>query len=239
MVVFPLLQPNKNISSIIVKYDRDFCHMNFDFFLETIPKIVKRPLPGSTSHYKMASLMRLQELNKVSIEALNPKKAAVLLLFYPNKQKETSFVLIQRKKYPGVHSHQIAFPGGKVEESDKDLAHTALREAEEEVGIASHKVNLLRPLTQVYIPPSNFMVTPFMGFSDFYPDFSAQPSEVEQIIEVTLEEFLNEAVVVTQKLTTSYAKNIEVPAFVLKGHTVWGATAMMLSEAKELIKESM
>ena len=148
-------------------------------------------------------------------------------------------MLIQRKKYPGVHSHQIAFPGGKVEENDKDLAHTALREAEEEVGIASRKVKLLRSLTEVYIPPSNFMVTPFIGFSNFYPDFRAQPSEVEQIIEVTLEEFLDDTIVITQNLTTSYAKNIEVPAFILKGHTVWGATAMMLSEAKELIKESM
>jgi hypothetical protein len=83
------------------------------------------------------------------------------------------------------------------------------------------------------------MVTPFMGVIDHCPDFRAQPDEVEDIIEVSLEEFLDDTIVFTEKLNTSYARNIDVPAFRLRGNTVWGATAMMLNEAKELIKATI
>ncbi len=183
--------------------------------------------------------MRLKELNAIKIDKMNPRKAAVLILFYPDFENNTSFVLIQRKKYQGVHSNQVAFPGGKTEKEDVDLMQTALREAEEEVGIISKEVAIIRSLTEVYIPPSNFMVKPYLGYLTIRPEFRAQPEEVERIIEVTAKEFLDETNVFTQKLSTSYASEIDVPAFKLRGYTVWGATAMMLNEAKELLKAAL
>ncbi|WP_241507235.1 NUDIX hydrolase [Aquimarina sediminis] len=195
-------------------------------------------VPGESSHFIMAPEIRMRELNSLKIEEKNPRNAAVMMLFYP-KESVTHFVLILRPEYEGVHSGQVALPGGKVETYDLNYTDTALRETEEEVGVKISMVNVLKPLTKVYIPPSNFWVHPFMGFAESRPDFVLQKEEVAKVIEVPLEELLNENNVVPQKLTTSYAKNIEVPSFELNGYVVWGATAMMLSELKMLLKTSM
>lgn len=146
-------------------------------------------------------------------------------------------VLILRKTYQGVHSNQIGFPGGRVEEEDENLEHTALRETEEEVGIPRSEVQVVRKLTRLYIPPSNFWVQPFVGLLEKTPNLIPQESEVEKILEVDLDDFLNEQNLINQTLSTTYAQNIEVPAFMLNGHVVWGATAMMLSELKEMLKK--
>jgi 8-oxo-dGTP pyrophosphatase MutT (NUDIX family) len=113
---------------------------------------------------------------------------------------------------------------------------TALRETEEEVGIPQAEVRVLKKLTKLYIPPSNFWVHPYIGLIDRTPELIRQESEVEKILEVDLEDFLDEKNLISQELSTSYAKNIQVPAFSLNGHIVWGATAMMLSELKDLLK---
>lgn len=160
-----------------------------------------------------------------------------MALFYPDFKNGTKLLLILRKTYKGVHSNQIAFPGGKVEDGDVDLVHTALRETHEEVGVPPDKVMILKSLSTVYIPPSNYEVQPFVGMLDRPLSFVPQESEVESLIEVSLMDFLDDGLIFNQKLTTSYATNIEVPTFKLNGYTVWGATAMMLSEIKELLKQ--
>ncbi|MBT8302388.1 MAG: CoA pyrophosphatase, partial [Maribacter sp.] len=157
--------------------------------------------------------------------------------FYPNETRSTNLLLILRKKYNGVHSNQIGFPGGKLEKEDLDIMHTALRETQEEVGVPPPEVSIIKPLTEIYIPPSNFEVQPFLGLYENPKPFILQESEVESLVEVSLDDFMDDAKVFTQKLSTSYAKNIDVPAFKLNGYTVWGATAMMLSEIKELLRQ--
>ena len=185
---------------------------------------------------KLAPILRIQELENINISSKNPNKAGVMAMFYPDDNDITHLVLILRKTYRGVHSNQVGFPGGRVEDIDKNLKHTALRETEEEIGIPASDIKVLKRLTRLYIPPSNFWVYPYVGIMAKSPNFILQESEVEQVLEVSLKEFLDEDNLITQKLTTSYAEEIEVPAFFLSGHVVWGATAMMLSELKEMLK---
>ncbi|NJY62407.1 CoA pyrophosphatase [Salinimicrobium sp. CDJ15-81-2] len=213
--------------------------MNFQNFLNISPKLRKIKLPGEESHYKLAPMLRLQELENLNIEQKNPKKAAVMAVFYPGQQEETKFVLILRKTYQGVHSNQVGFPGGRVEPEDRDLAHTALRETEEEVGIPQHEVEVIKELTRLYIPPSNFWVHPFMGIMKKTPILIPQEEEVESVLEINLLDFLNDSSLTRETLSTSYATEIEVPAFILGGHIVWGATAMMLSEMKDILEQAL
>ncbi|WP_430909084.1 NUDIX hydrolase [Maribacter sp. 2-571] len=211
--------------------------MDFQVFTREVSKIKKLPLPGEASHYKMMPAFRQKELDTFITDRQNSRKAAVMALFYSGKGKETHFLLILRKTYEGVHSNQVALPGGKAELSDADLLETALRETKEEVGVSPKAIQVIKPLSKVYIPPSNFEVQPFLGFSEVPLSFVAQESEVAALVEVRLRDLLDDANVFDQRLNTSYAKNVSVPAFRLNGHTVWGATAMMLSELKELFSQ--
>ena len=211
--------------------------MNFEEFRNLIPKIKNLPLPGIESHHKMIPPERIGNIRRPENASKTPREAAVLNLFYPGEDKDTRMLLILRKTYRGVHSNQVGFPGGKVEVEDRDLEDTALRETHEEVGVAPEKVTIIRSLSEVYIPPSNFMVYPYMGYAEEKLRFVRQESEVERLIEVRLEEFLSDRSMFYQRLDTSYANDIEVPAFRLNQYTVWGATAMILSEVKEIIKK--
>lgn len=185
----------------------------------------------------MAPESRITELKAQHVDRKNAKKAGVMALFYPNNHGHTNLLLILRKTYKGVHSNQVAFPGGKAELEDEDLKQTALRETHEEVGVNPDAIQVIKALSTIYIPPSNFEVQPFVGLYQKPKPFIIQEEEVENLVEVTLADFLDDTLVFEQSLNTSYAKNISVPAFKLNGYTVWGATAMMLSEIKELLKQ--
>jgi 8-oxo-dGTP pyrophosphatase MutT (NUDIX family) len=211
--------------------------MDFDEFRYKISNLKNSKLPGEEAQHKLAPILRIKELKKLDIATKNPNKAGVMAVFYPDKSDNTNFILILRKTYQGVHSNQVGFPGGRLEIFDKNLEHTALRETEEEVGIPKEEVEVLKRLTKLYIPPSNFWVYPYVGLIEKTPILVPQKSEVEKILEVNIDEFLDDKSLIKQKLSTSYANDIEVPAFYLNGQVVWGATAMMLSELKELLKE--
>jgi 8-oxo-dGTP pyrophosphatase MutT (NUDIX family) len=209
--------------------------MEFSEFLKFVPKIANETLPATEAHSKMVPPERIDFLQKQSFVNIVPKRAAVLMLLYP-KNKETHLALIVRNSYPGIHASQIAFPGGKVETYDIDLSDTALRETHEEIGVPKEKVEVVRAFSEVYIPPSNYLVSPFLGFSQEELTFVLSPDEVSGLIELPLLQFLDESTIVTVDMSTSYATNISVPAFQIGRHLVWGATAMMMSELKEIIK---
>lgn len=210
--------------------------MNFQDFLIRILSIENQILPAETAHLIMMPPERKDIMKNLDIELVNPREAAVMMLFYP-KDGEAHLVLIVRNSYPGVHSSQIAFPGGKVELYDASLSDTALRETEEEIGILREKITIVRAFTQVYIPPSNFMVYPFLGYSNEALTFLPDPAEVADVIELPLHQFMDDSILVLKKMSTSYSHSIDVPAFKIADHYVWGATAMMLSELKETLKK--
>lgn len=211
--------------------------MNFHDFEKRIVKVTKMELPGEAIQFKMAPIARLADLKRKALKAGTSKLAGVLSLFYPSADFETRLILILRKTYEGIHSAQVAFPGGKHEAEDTSIQDTALRETEEEIGISRTQISILKQLTEIYIPPSNFFVHPFLGISTATPRFMLQEDEVEELIEVKLQDFMDDRNIIVETMSTSYAEKFEVPAFKLNGYIVWGATAMMLNEVRELLKK--
>lgn len=210
--------------------------MDFLEFIKYVPKIEKETLLAADAHLKMIPAERISSYEQEFTEEFIPKRAAVLMLLYP-KNSMTHIALIIRNSYPGVHSSQIAFPGGKVEMQDLSLMHTALRETHEEIGIHPNQIKVIKAFSEVYIPPSNFLVAPFLGICHSEIEFTLQLEEVAGIIEFPLADLISEATVVSKKITTSYADYIDIPTFKIGDYHVWGATAMMMSELKEVLKK--
>lgn len=211
--------------------------MDFDEFLRLSPKIKNIKLPAEASHLKMMPPNR-KELLDLPLQTIeNSKKAGVLALVYPDETYQTKLLLILRKTYAGIHSAQVGFPGGKMEVEDASIKEAAIRETFEEVGVPKHHIHVLQELSGLYIAPSNFYVHPFIAITPKTPLFKLQEDEVEALIEVNLQHFLDENVIMNHRVKASYNIDVEVPTFLLNGHIVWGATAMILSEIKDLLKQ--
>ncbi len=193
------------------------------------------PLPGWEAQKKMINYDRPRPENIDEVDP-NARLGAVLILIYP-KENALHLVLILRNVYKGTHSGQISFPGGKQEPEDGSLWHTALREANEEVGIDPEKIKYIGALTKVYIPPSRFLVSPFVAISEEQPRFTADPIEVQRIIEAPISLFQDENNRLEKNLFVK-ALNAEMPIkyFDLEGEVLWGATAMMISELVDVFE---
>lgn len=209
--------------------------MLFDKFLELVPLIEQQPLLSAQAHIEMASLERKKYIKDFDYSSFNPRKSAVLSLFYP-KNYQTYVLLIVRSEYKGVHSAQISFPGGKMDETDNSLKETALRETYEEVGVSVNKISIIKQWSEVYIPPSNFIVSPYMGVSTENLEFNIDKREVDRVLELPISDLLDNRLISNVNLTTSYSNDIEIPAFIVDDYVVWGATAMILNEIKQIIK---
>jgi len=193
-------------------------------------------LPGREAQLKMSPLP--VDWRRFSLDApATAKKSAVLLLFYP-EESGVFFPLIKRPSYPGAHSGQVSFPGGKVEPNDPDLFYTALREAEEEIGIDAGKVEVLGRLTDLYIPTSNFLVSPVLGFLEEKPRFVPEVREVERIIPTAISTIGQPQVRQRTTIPIGEGRQLETPYFALDGEVVWGATAMILSELLQLLDQN-
>ena len=201
--------------------------MNFDSALKLLTEFNPEKLLGEKAHFEIAPY----RVNYSEFKPNPPNKAAVLMLIYPYLD-EAYFTLIQRPSYNGNHSGQIALPGGKWEDKDKNLTQTALREAREEINVHESEVNIIGKLTDIYIPPSNFEVTPIIGISSKRSNFKPNQREVDEILEIPLRDLLNPTSLKETEIKIGNGKTLQTPYFDLKSKVVWGATAMILNEIK-------
>ncbi len=203
-----------------------------DAFIQHLQTRLQGSLPGTAAHHRMARNFRPTVIPPPEGASL----AGVLALLFP-KNDEWQLALIERvTTHSGDrHSGQISFPGGKYEAGDGILMNTALREAHEEVGVSPNVVNMLGALTELYIPVSNYLVHPFVGWMDHAPVFQPQWSEVQSVLEVPFHALEDPATLQTTDIRVANNMTFkEVPYFSLSGKVVWGATAMILSELLEV-----
>lgn len=190
-------------------------------------------LPGTDAQYLMAPVKR-QPLQDLLAQNPNPIKSAVLLLVTP-VENELAITLTRRTRGSGPHSGQISLPGGRFEEEDISLINTALREANEEINLATEKVNVIGSLTELFIPVSNFLVHPVVATAFPHPVLKPNVNEVEEIFYLTFSTLQNEELIKRKKFISTGRGEIEAPYYDIKGFEIWGATAMILSEFKMLI----
>ncbi len=211
--------------------------MNINTLKPLLQKRLGQKLPGDEVRRKMAPELRMPK-NWNFGDMTKARVAGVLILIYP-KQNTTHIAYMQRPEDGYAHSGQISFPGGGREEQDRDILHTALREAEEEFGVPQNEVEVLGQLTTMYIPVSNSMVYPVVGYLPHQPQFIPDPKEVAEIIEVPLEYLRQESIIKAKKIQASSGFAIQAPYYDLYGKTLWGATAMMTSEFLVVLEEAL
>jgi 8-oxo-dGTP pyrophosphatase MutT (NUDIX family) len=157
-----------------------------------------------------------------------------LILLFPGKD-DLNFFLTLRADTVETHKGQVSLPGG-AQEPGESLAQTALRETGEELGIEPTGIALIGDaLSPVYIPVSGFRATPFVAFTPARPPVSAEPGEVVEILEPPLAWLLDDRNIFEEAWEMRGFK-IQVPFFSINGRKVWGATAMMLGEFREMLK---
>jgi len=205
--------------------------MDIGRFGELIKIRLKGSLPGSEAHIKMAPSDRIRGIYPAKANG-ETTTGAVLILLY-QKANRIRTVLMQRPAYPGAHSNQISFPGGKSERDDLSIRETAIREAEEEVGVSGNEIRICGTLSPIFIPVSNIEVTPVVAITCTEPAFEPDPAEVSFIIEATIQELADPVIIKTKKMEIS-GQVVTIPFYELRGLHIWGATAMIISEFLEV-----
>lgn len=209
--------------------------MNYAESIQLLRRRLKEPLPGFAAHAQM--LPEGRRINTLKWPQLFAKKSGVALILYP-ENNQTHSVLIERNIYNGIHSGQISLPGGRKEKNDKDLIATALRETYEEIGLPAASLEIIGVLSELYIPPSNFLVLPVIACTPEKPLFIPDTTEVQNIITYNTEILLDAATVGTKTFKGAFY-SIEAPFYNVCGYSVWGATAMILSELQWLLNKNV
>ena len=207
--------------------------IDFSSFVEQLKEQIKN-LPGEKAHLDLMPLNR-----KFTSEALKKKpnfrRSAVAIIFYQELSIIKS-ILIQRPLYDGIHGGQVSFPGGKMDDSDSNLEFTARREAFEEINLPISTGDFIGKLSEIYIPPSNFLVEPNLFYVDKLPELTPDEREVESIIHFNINDLLIPENLKSEDMQFEGGftrKN--VPYYDLQGYKVWGATGMILAELKQLL----
>lgn len=191
---------------------------------------MRRPLPGMAAQVTMAPRSRPFH----PPDGSTPRQAGVLLLLYPVRG-HLHLVFTVRTAHLDYHAGQVSFPGGGWEEGDASLMETALRETREELGISAEGIEVLGPLTPLYIPPSHNMVHPFVAFAPRRPAFRPDPLEVAAPLEVLLATFRDPAIRGEDRIEQNGLEMV-IPYYAVCGYKIWGATAIILAEFLALLE---
>jgi len=204
-------------------------------FQKKLQQAFTQPLPGKIAHDLLKPYVQLYK----SLEAPqlpNTREGAVMALIYPINNV-LHLLFIERTVYDGAHSGQIAFPGGKIEESDSTLLAAALRETTEEIGINSYQIEVVGQLSSVYVLASNFLVYPFVGVLEEKPVLIPDQNEVANTMEIPLHRFFEPGIIKEKPMKNALGFDLIAPYYDLDGKILWGATAMMVSELCTVIRQ--
>ncbi len=212
-------------------------YQSFNSRIKRLISSLDSGLPGAVAQAGMAPAHRNQLINNSKGPEF-ARKSSVLILLFPDEQGELNTAFIKRVEYDGVHSGQVAFPGGQYEETDIDLTATALREAEEEVGVKAASVTVIGKLTDLFVPPSNFIISPVVAKCLFRPVFIPDGTEVAEVFTVPLKHFLNPQFTGEYEIPYRNGETIRIPGYYFNNYLIWGATAMILNELLQLAKDA-
>ena len=207
-------------------------------FGELIDRLKERlldPLPGDSAHTPMRAIP-IGDLTPRFDHSLPPKPGGVLILLYEDDAGLIRFPLIKRQEYTGAHSGQVSLPGGKAEQGEDPIV-TALRECEEEIGVDRKSLVVLGRLTNFFVIPSNFIITPVVAIAASIPVFKPDPYEVARIFSFPLRDLLNDDAIKQKEIVAAGKFKLMAPHFEIDGEIVWGATAMMLNEFRTILRD--
>ncbi len=199
-------------------------------FIEALTKMLSRDLPGKSAQRKMMIPPNRFPSENQENEGI---PASILLLLYP-LEGEWFFFLTKRSQDVEHHKGQISFPGGVIEKNESKM-NAAIRETNEEIGVDKDVIKIIGNLTPLYIPVSNFHISPYVGWTEEKPHTKVQDAEVKRVFSVSINDLILERNLKTKKDFSSN-KSVKVPYFDLNGETVWGATSMILSEFKFILR---
>lgn len=198
---------------------------------------IKQKLTTNLSGYNTQKLMEPPMRNTFSLDHSTARKAATLLPLYFDK--EWKFILIQRSGNPlDKHKGQISFPGGSIEKNELP-EEAAVRETHEEINIPQDNIELLGRLSDLFVPVSNFIINPFVGLVNMDKvTLKKEEAEVAEILHISLSDFMDDENVLKKTMTMPNGIKInDVPYYQINNNIIWGATAMILSEFREILKE--
>ncbi|NQU28184.1 MAG: CoA pyrophosphatase [Candidatus Marinimicrobia bacterium] len=204
--------------------------MKLEKYIKLLTTITESDLPGNNAQQQMLARPRKPINFPNSPETAIP--AAVLILLHKTTA-DVEFYLTERTDSVEHHKGQISLPGG-VQEKNESLPDTARRETWEEIGINVEKIRIITALTSLYVPITGFKIHPFVGWINSGHTINTEPREVKKLYSIRIQNLLdNNSLANETRIIRGY--EVMVPYFRFDECEVWGATAMILAEFRQLL----